>query len=153
MALLCLEKMFALNSSARHRFAVVMGNAFTSIIMFSKEGRELPSCQQFDFLCGVSSVRPFNQRQIRLPQWACILRWQFLLNNEEKQLWCWSHNTFKYSRSTNEHMEKEITVFYTCWLVPHWSNSTKVCLCFCLFVERISHEAFILPASHLVVYS
>lgn len=42
-------------SAAPHRFAVIMGNTYRSIIRFAEEGRELPSCQQLDFLCNVSS--------------------------------------------------------------------------------------------------
>lgn len=63
--LLCSLKIWPLSSPVSRRFAVVMGNAFSSIIRSTEEGRELPSCQQLDFLCGVSSR--CEDHSVRLP--------------------------------------------------------------------------------------
>lgn len=49
-------------------FAVVRGNAFSSIIRCTEERRGLPSRQQFDFLCGVSSHCKDNS--VRLSRWT-----------------------------------------------------------------------------------
>lgn len=46
----------SLKYSFPRTFAVVTGNAFSSIIRPSEEGRELPSCQEFDILCNVRSL-------------------------------------------------------------------------------------------------